>query len=832
MSNLAVISMNAGKLTPLIDVRSDTEKYAFGCRILDNMIPLIYGPVTRRPGTLYVADVDTHSVKSRMVSFIFSATIAYKLEFGEQIIKVYFEQTLVDSVVSPYLEADLFQLQFNQSADVLWIVHSSYAPRKLSRVSVAEFLLDTITFDKGPFIERNDIAEDDDVTMAVAGISEDITATAGAVGVGKFTFTSETDISSLFPANQRFYMADSTANDGAYTISADDATTYVGTTITIYVNETIPDGTDDGEIMVAGGTGTLTASVATFESGHANALFKLTQKRVLTETNGNKTAANTGVIGVAVDVKGTFNFNTHGRWIGTVKLERNEDGTNWETFRTYLANNDRNIQASFTEKEDNVQYRINVTAHTSGTIRADITVNASTQDGIVRISSVNSSTEAVITFVTPVPEVTATKRWAEGAWSGVRGYPSAITFFGERIIFGFTNSDQQNIWLSEVGKFEDFEAGLNDADAFTLTLPTANRGRWLGSLEVLAAGTSGDEWRIRSSTLDEALTPKNWDIKRQSARGSADIQALEVNEAIIFIDYVARKVREFTFSDPKQKYVSPDLTALAEDITSGGITNLAVQKNPDSIIWFTIANSPYLISMTYEREQNVVAFANHPLGGDGIAESICITPSTAEDIITLTVRRTINESVVRFIEEMQPRDWGDDDADAFFVDAGIIDTGGTTTITGLGHLEGETVSVLVDGAKQATQVVSDGEITITASGNRVVVGLPYTYQVSPMRLDVNTTRGATLGSIGIVSEIVLSLFASGNVKYGDGIDTYDIPFRIDEPYGSPPELFTGLTGNLSFDGGFTTENNIVISGSDPLPCTVRAITARIDRTGR
>ena len=115
--NYPVISLNAGKLTPLIDVRSDTEKYSSGCRILDNMIPLIYGPVTRRPGTLYRANCEDDDVKSRMVSFIYSTTIAYQVEFSDLIINVYYKDedagtmTAVDTgIVTPYLEADLFEL--------------------------------------------------------------------------------------------------------------------------------------------------------------------------------------------------------------------------------------------------------------------------------------------------------------------------------------------------------------------------------------------------------------------------------------------------------------------------------------------------------------------------------------------------------------------------------------------------------------------------------------------------------------------------------------------------------------------------------------------------
>ena len=837
MANIPVISLNAGKLTPLIDVRSDTEKYSSGCRELDNMIPLIYGPVTRRPGTKYLANVDDDDVKSRMVPFIYSATIAYKVEFSDQIINVYFGDSAVDTdIVSPYLEADLFQLQFKQSADVMWITHPSYRPRKLTRVSATEFSLDTITFSDGPFIERNDIAEDDGVTITVIGYSV-TTATLGAAGAGEFTYDVVADISSLFPVNGRFYITNSTGNDGAYTVKT---AAHAGGTLTIVPNEAVATSDNDGQILVDSGVVTLTASAATFvtgTSGHTNALFKLTHKRKKTVTKGSLGA--TGIIGEPIDVKGKWTFTTNGNWAATVEIQRMEDGVNWEIFRTYVSTitggqGSRNVQKSDVEEADGVQYRIYVSAWTSGTVVADLIVDESTQDSIFRISATASTTSATATAVIAAPDRTPVKRWAEGAWSAVRGYPSAVTFFEERIVYGFTNLDQQDIWLSQTGEFENFEAGLKDADSFGLLLPTANRGRWLGSLETLAAGTSGDEWRIRSTAVDEALTPTNFSIKKQTNFGSADIQAMEVNEAIIFVDYVARKVREYTWYESKQKYVSPDLTALAEDITSGGITSLAVQKNPDAIIWFTISNSPYLISMTYEREQNVVSFAEHPLGGDGIAESVCITPSTSEDVITLTVKRTINGSTVRFIEEMQPRDWGSTTsaADSFFVDAGIVDTGGDVTVDGLDHLEGETVAILGDGAVQASKVVNGGEITIDETADRVVVGLPYTYQVSPMRLDVSTARGTTSGSVKKISELIISFFATMNAQVGDGIGTsYDINWRTTEDYGSPPELFTGMK-KVTFTGGFSTEDNIVISGSDPLPCMVRALIPSIDVTGR
>ena len=152
-------------------------------------------------------------------------------------------------------------------------------------------------------------------------------------------------------------------------------------------------------------------------------------------------------------------------------------------------------------------------------------------------------------------------------------------------------------------------------------------------------------------------------------------------------------------------------------------------------------------------------------------------------------------------------------------------------MSSLGHLEGETVSILGNGGVFPPEVVTNSEITIDAAVFIAHVGLPYTYQVSPMRLDVTTPIGTTHGSIKKISEVVISFFKTLNAQYGDGTNTYDINWRTTEVYDSPPALFTG-DKTVAFDSGFSTDDDIIISGSDPLPCTVRAIIPRIEKTGR
>lgn len=759
--NLPVISFNAGKLTPQADVRSDVEKYSSGCRILDNMIPRIYGCAERRPGSKYIYTAKSGSVKARVVPFIYSSTVAYIVEIGNLYMRFYNDGgILLDGatpveIITPYLEADLYALQFEQIADVMWITHPSYAQRKLKRVSPVAFTLEEIVISNGPFLIRNDLDKDDDVTMTPS-------------------------------------------------------------------------------VITLNASGILTASANTFKAGHVGALFKLTQPRVDVSETVTKTGSSTGASSAdGINVKGDFSFNISSAtagWVGTVKLERMEDGTNWETYRTYIAG--RNVILNATEEADNIQYRINVSAHTSGTIDADITVNSSTQDGIVRIDSYTSATVLNMTVLVVLASTDATKRWAEGAWSAEQGYPTTITFFEERAVYAGTSSNAQTLWLSETGDFEDFEEGVKDSDSFSLVLPSTEGIRWVESLEALVVGTAGGEWRIRATSIDDALTPTNYNIRQQTAYGSASIQAVKINEAVLFVDFPARKVREMTFRDDKQKFVAPDLTALAEDITAGGITSIAYQRNPDSILWCTISDSPYLISMTYEREQDVVAWANHPFGGSGIVESVAVIPGDNESEVWASVQRTINTATVRYIEQLQPRDWGSGDEDAFFVDSGLTyDGAATLTLSGLDHLEGETVSVLGNGAVFTPVVVVTGEITLPETVTKAHAGLPYTYQVEPMRLDVSTGEGTTHGSIKKIAEAVISFFKTLNARYGDGTDTYDIDWRKEEVYGSPPDLFTG-DKTVSFDGGFSTEDTFIISGSDPLPCTVRAIILRTEKTGR
>lgn len=168
MANVPILSFSGGEASPLIDARADVAKYSSLCRHLENMIPRIYGSAERRPGTYYINSSYNDTATIRLIPFIYSASVAYVLEFGNYYIRVFYDGSVITTISSPYKTADLFELccgPETQVGDVMWIAHPNYAQRKLSRTSPTDFELDKIDFRNGPFLTRNDLLDPDNPNL-------------------------------------------------------------------------------------------------------------------------------------------------------------------------------------------------------------------------------------------------------------------------------------------------------------------------------------------------------------------------------------------------------------------------------------------------------------------------------------------------------------------------------------------------------------------------------------------------------------------------------------------------------------------------------------------
>jgi len=469
--------------------------------------------------------------------------------------------------------------------------------------------------------------------------------------------------------------------------------------------------------------------------------------------------------------------------------------------------------------------------------------------GYCEITGWTSTTVVTVTVHSTLTNVAAKATWRLGLWSDTTGYPGTATFFEDRLFEGGNTDYPARLDGSRSGDYENFSPSDTDgtisdshAVSFTLNSSTMNVIRWLIDDEKgLVAGTVGGEWLVRPSSLGAALTPTNIKAAQSTGHGSANLPVLRAGKALLFVQRAARKLREIAYSFNDDGLVSLNRSVRAEHITRTGIVDMAYQQEPHSIVWM-VRTDGVLLGLTYDQEQKVLAWHKHVLGGafstgDAVVESIAVIPSPdgTVDELWLVVKRTINGGTKRYIEYMhQPFEDGDDIAtDAFFVDSGLTYSGSaTTSITGGFHLEGQTVSVLADGAVVPDQVVSGGAITLPQAASTVHVGLGYTSRAKMLRVEAGAADGTAQGKIKRIHRVVIRFLASVGLDFGAaGSDetvngsaaTLDpLVFRTaGMDTNDAVEPFTG-DKVAPFPGGYDREGHIVFEQTQPLPSTILA----------
>jgi len=417
-------------------------------------------------------------------------------------------------------------------------------------------------------------------------------------------------------------------------------------------------------------------------------------------------------------------------------------------------------------------------------------------------------------------------------------YPSVVSFFEQRLVFGNTNNNPQTLWFSKNGDYTNFTTGTADDDAlvYTIAANQVNAIRYLSATRVLTVGTSGGEYVVTASN-DGPVTPTTTLIRKYSNYGSAGIEPVQVADVTLFVQRGKRKVREFKYVGEVNTaaYQAPEMTILAEHITEGGLTQFAYQQEPDSVVWATRTDGT-LLGMTYRREEDVVAWHKHVIGGsfDGgqaVVESIATLPTdTGEDKLYMIVKRTINSQTKRYIEKMKPFDFGGVTTTAHFVDSGLSYSGGSTSsLSGLYHLAGETLNVLANGASHPDKAVSNGGISLDFAATTAAVGYGYTSALQTLRVESGSVDGTSQGKPKRIHAITLRLFETVGIEVGNSATELDrIPFRDSSmAMDQAIPLFTG-DKEIEFQGGFDEDDRIYVQQSQALPMTVLAFYPRMN----
>ena len=420
------------------------------------------------------------------------------------------------------------------------------------------------------------------------------------------------------------------------------------------------------------------------------------------------------------------------------------------------------------------------------------------------------------------------------AISGADNRPSCVSFFEQRLVFANTNNNPQTLFFSKSGDYENMTTGTNADDAMIYTIASnqVNAIRFLKAQRTLIVGTTGGEFTVSADGTDAAITPTNIAIKRQSSYGSANVDAQPAGNATLFLQRAKRKIRELAYNFDVDGYQAADMTILNDTVTTSGINEMAYQQSPDSILW-CVRDDGVLSGLTYQRAEQVTAWHRHILGGvfgsgNAVVESVAtISGSLNEDELWVIVKRTINGATKRYVECFADFDFDETTSTDFrFLDSHLTyDGSATTTLSGLSHLEGQSVSILADGAAHANKTVSSGAITLDRSVTKAVVGLSYDSVLQTMRIEGGAAEGTSQGKTKRISKVVLRLFETVGVKVGPSLTNLEaVPFRTtSDPMDTPVSTFIAGDKEIEFNDDFNSDGFIFIKQDQPLPCSVLAI---------
>lgn len=414
-------------------------------------------------------------------------------------------------------------------------------------------------------------------------------------------------------------------------------------------------------------------------------------------------------------------------------------------------------------------------------------------------------------------------------FNGSGNYPAVVAIHAQRTVWGGSNNKPSTFLGSRVGDYTNMNTSspLKADDSYTFTLDgnEVNRINGMCSLRELIVFTSGVVSKA-SGNQDEAISPKSINVKAQSYWGSHGLPPIVTGESALFVEYGGRVVRDLVYSLEVDGYKGSDLTVLSNHMFKGRRAyEWAHARNPYGIVWI-VCDDGALRGLTYLREHDVVGMHRHET--DGLWESVAAIPGSEQDDTYFIVKRTINGVTKRYVEVMPERIEGGDVQKAFCVDSGLIYSGAaTSTLTGLGHLEGKTVAVFANGSVEPQAVVEGGSITLQRTCTYAVVGLPFTCDFESLDIDGEDSEGTSVGRLKNISSVIVKVEDTRGFWAGRDFSHLDEIRMLDEAYGdSPIPLFTGEK-QMTLEGGYETSARVCIRQSYPLPLTISAIVPEV-----
>lgn len=786
-------SFSSGELSPLMKGRSSLSQYQNGCATLTNMVVMPQGGVTKRPGTEFIHEVKDSSKTTVLLPFIVGSDQSYILEFGHNYI------------------------QFYRNGGILL---------STAAVSNGTFATDLTGWTDGD--TGTGVSSQTAGVMRLNGGASGVairTQAVSYVGIAQHTLT--------------------------FTVASNDCTYRIGTT--------------SGGTELASGTGSVGANSVNFTPTTDGTIYIQFRNANNNDSDIDDVALDTPIYRLyspysqtqVEDIQYAQSKDTIYLAHGDVKLRklRRFGASQWDIVAVDL------VDGPYYPKTDDEYGGVGTgigiaTSGTTGTVTITSTadlfvstdvgrairyrINTSSEWAEMIITAYNSPTSVDAEVQKVLSGTTASTEWRLGCFSETTGYPAIVTFHEQRLVLANTADRPQSIWFSRAGDIEVFqpdndsykdEVDATSAMFYTIASRETNSVTWLTSRNSLLIGTVGAIFVAKASSLDEALTPDNISIKPAVKNATYKTMPIDTSNATLFINLHQRKLFELSYSVQEDSMTAVDLSILSEHLTEGKFKQAVRQEDPYNILWVLTADGK-LRGLTYLRDQQVVGWHNHTLGGtDVVVKSIATIPGSKETELWLIVSRTINGGTKQYVERLSQFFIDDvDDVDAFFLDSGITYSGSaTTSISGLDHLEGETIKAYADGyVGVVNDAVTSGAVTLQDSAEKVHLGLSYTLTFKGMPVVMDGPGGSIQGSLvrGWKAFVRLHRSALGRVGYSTADSDIIETFADGYTMGGAIPLYSGIK-EIPYNHGAELEIATYIEQDQPTPFTLLTVGTKL-----
>lgn len=728
-------SFGSGEVSPEMWGRIDDAKWDGGTAVCRNFITTPQGPVLNRPGLAYVATTKNGATTAiRLIPFTYSTTNTMVIELGNGYFRFYrngapvtFATPAAYSGSTAYTAGQLVSYSGSNYVCILATTGNLptnttywYAQPNTNVYEVKNSYLSSVLFDIH-YVQSNDV-----ITLCHPNYPP---ATLSRYGDTQWAFAS-IPFAAQIPAPTGLFCIYS-LNGGSDTSGLVNTYSYV---ITALDSDQITESVQSATTQVTGNLLATGASVLTIWQPNSVQPFAYNVYKMIGGVYGyigqvpGRVAVLAGVTITATS--GLFNCTATTLAVGDAVV----------------------IYGSFSGSPS-------ITGHTATTIYYIASTNGSTTFylsktvGGTAVSTSGSGTPTGVTFTGQpylidaniAPDLSKTPPYydSNAAFSASGDYPAAVSYFQQRKVFAGTTNRPQNVWMTRSGTeaVMSYSLPVRDADrvAFRVAARESQTIRHIVPLTQLILLTNSSEWKVTGTGTD-TVTPSSISVSPQSYVGASNVQPCVIQNSLVFCANRGGHVREMMYNWQAGGFVSSDISLRAAHLFDGlTIQDMAYSKAPRPILWFVSSNGT-LLGLTYLPEQQISAWHRHDTQG-GTFESCCVVSEAQEDVLYVSVKRSINGSTVRYIERMATR-LITDPTQAFFVDAGVsynfYSSGARAFITGLTHLYGQTISILADGAVHTPKTVTQSSNSYTGNGSTTTFAFTFNeYSSSNLVVTVN-----------------------------------------------------------------------------------------------